>query len=82
MKKYFAPLGIFVIGNLIMLAAFMFFSAFGTAGDAVATAATDTYGGLFWGLSWAAGSMRFLVYIFAELIILFSAGYAFIKTRD
>lgn len=82
MKKYFAPLGIFVVGNLLLLVSLLFFSVFGTSGDAIASAATDTYGGVFWGLSWAAGSMRFLVYIVMELLILFGAGMAFIRVKD
>ena len=81
MKKYLAPLGVFVGGNLLLLVAFLFFAAFGTAGDAVAANASG-YGDTFWGLTWVTGSFRLLIYVVLELIILFGTAVAFIRVKD
>ena len=81
MRKYLAPLGVVVVGNLLLLVVFLFFGAFGIAGDAVAANVTG-YGDTFWGLSWAAGSFQLLIYVVIELIVLFSTAVAFIRTKD
>lgn len=82
MKKYFAPLSIFLLGNILLLVAFLLFGVFGGIGDEIATEANDTYGGIFWGLDWFASKVEFLIYVVAELVIMFFAGKAFLKVKD
>ena len=80
MKKFLAPLGVFVGGHIIFLIVLVFMAAIGTAGDSLqtATAATGTY---IWGWSWIVGGTRLWVWLFFELFILFSTGVAFLKAR-
>jgi len=79
MTKFLAPLGIFIMGNLLLLVMFIFFPAIGTASDKLAE---ETAGFMGWGWQWAVSSTRLLVFLIAELVILFAVAKSFLSSRD
>ena len=81
MKKYLAPLGVFVGGHLCLLVVFMFMPAIGDASTQL-TADTAAIASTFWGWSWVVTGTRLWVWLAFELAILFTTAMAFIKTRD
>jgi hypothetical protein len=78
MKNYLMPLWIFVGGQFLILILWLFLSAIGTAGD---TLATNEHISTFWGMTWAAGSIRFIVIIAGELIVTIAALIAFLHAK-
>jgi hypothetical protein len=56
--------------------------ALGSAGDQLAASTAD-HADVFWGWAWMSGGVRLLVWVFAELIILFivAVEYLAIKKR-
>lgn len=81
MKKYLAPLGTFLVGQLILLFAFLFFPAMG---NATTQLASDTAGiaSHFWGWTWAVSFGRFALYLAIEGATLWATGKAFIEAKD
>ena len=80
MKKYLAPLGIFLGGSIMAVLAFVLLPAIGTAGDNLATA-TSSYESNFWGFSWIVGSVEFWVFFIIEMLVLVATFKAFLKVR-
>jgi len=82
MKQWLAPLWIFIGGNLILLVLFLFMPGIDSAVNSTAIA-TANVSSTFWGWSWvtSSGTVRFLLYAFFELCVLFSAGYALLKSK-
>lgn len=84
MRKYLAPLGVFISGNVVMLILLIYFPAIDTAGNRLAadTANASASVGGFWGWSWVVGSVRLWVFLVVEGLILYGSALAFLKTRD
>lgn len=80
MKKYLMPLGIFVLGNLCLLVAFLFLPAIGTAGTQLAADTADK-ASYFWGWTWAVGGIKLWVLLGLELAVLYGTGKAFLKVH-
>jgi len=80
MKKFLAPLLVFAGSNIVLLIAFVFMGAIGTAGDALATSTTET-GSYIWGWPWIVGGTRLWVWLFFELLILWGTAKAFLAMR-
>lgn len=82
MTKYLLPIWIFVFGQIIALLCFLFL---GTIGSAAEQLATDTAGiaGSFWNWSWVSNPnvVKFIVFLFVELITLFATAKAFLKVK-
>ena len=81
MKQFLLPLKIFVVGHLIILCAFPFFPALDAAAQVLAAEASGIIG-IFWGMSWAVASFRYLVWFFLEASVLIATGLAFIRAKD
>lgn len=81
MKKYFAPLGIFVMGQLCLLLIYLFFPALGQAGTDLATNVPDA-SGVIWGWDWITGSVRLIIVVILELVILYGVARAFLAAKD
>lgn len=81
MKKYLAPLGIFVGGHILMLFAYLFLSHIGTVVDTLQTD-TAAIASTFWNWTWLSGAVvQFLIYLVMELLILFATAKAFLAIR-
>lgn len=81
MKEYFRPLFIFVGGNIGLLFLMLFMPALGTVQTGLETdlaAEIPT----FWGLSWVITSLRVLVFVFVEGLILYAVAKAFLGLRQ
>lgn len=82
MKRFFMPLWVFVIGQLVVLIVTLLLPAVTTQ---VATLDTETQaiGSNFWGWEWlmTSGVVRWLIYITMEGAVLFATGKAFLATR-
>jgi hypothetical protein len=80
MTKYLAPLGVFLGGNALLLVLMLFFPAIKTSTTQLAA---DTAGvaSVFWGWTWVVSSARLLIFIIAELAILYVTAKAFMKIR-
>lgn len=78
MRKFFAPLIVFALGQGLMLILFLFMPAIGTAGSQLQA---DTAGWTGWGWSWVTSSVELLVYIMVEGVTLFFVGLVFVKGR-
>ncbi len=83
MKKYFAPLGIFVGGNIMLLVVFLFFPALGQAETDLASN-TSAITPVFWGWSWlmTVGVIRLAVFLMFEGVILWATGKAFLAQKN
>lgn len=81
MSKYLRPLWIFIGGNFLLLILWLFLPAIGIAGDTLAAATTDK-ASTFWGWSWVSNSVKLLVVIPGELLVLYMAARAFLSDRD
>ena len=71
MRDYFQPLIIFVVGNLGLLFLFLFFPAIETV-QTTLEAETAGAASSFWGWSWVVTSIRFIVVLIFEGVILFA----------
>jgi uncharacterized integral membrane protein len=80
MTKYLAPLGVFLGGNVLLLILMLYFPAIKTASTQLA-ADTAAVASVFWGWTWVVSSVRLLVFVIAELTILFVTAKAFLKVR-
>jgi len=80
MSKYLRPLGVFVTGHIALLIAFLVFPAMDTAGTQLAadTANASAAVGGFWGWSWVVSSIRLIVFLVFELLILYFTARAFL----
>jgi len=81
MKKYLAPLWVFITLNVLLLVAFLFMPAIGTAGEELAEATAET-GAFAWGWTWVVGSVKLIVFLVFELLILFITAKAFLAVRE
>ncbi|MBU1173300.1 MAG: hypothetical protein KKD44_27350 [Proteobacteria bacterium] len=83
MKQFFAPLFIFVGGNLCLLIANLFMPAVDTV-QAQLAADTAAVAGTFWGWSWlmTSGVARWFLYLLIEGFILFATLRAFLAIRN
>ncbi len=79
MKKFLAPLGIFVLGQLVLLVVFLFMPAIGNAADNL-SAETAAIASTFWGWTWVVTGTQFWVFLGLEGAVLFSAVVAFLKS--
>lgn len=80
MLSYLRPLGIFIGGNLLLLIMWLFLPAIGNAGTQLA-ASTAEHASTFWGWSWVVSSIKILVVVFGELLILFFTARDFLSSR-
>lgn len=82
MGKYFLPLWVFVGGQVVALLVFLFLNAIGTAADQLA-ADTAEMAPVFWNWAWVSSgtTVKFLVFIFIELLVLYATAKAFLKVR-
>lgn len=82
MGKYLLPLWVFLGGQFIMLFCLLFLNSIGTAADQLATD-TAAMAPTFWNWSWVSSgnTVKFLVLIFLELVILFATAKAFLRVR-
>jgi len=83
MKSWFAPLWIFIGGNLILLVFFLFMPGVDTSVATLSASVNATVKSTFWGFSWVttSGVVRWLLYAGAELFILFGTGMALLKSK-
>jgi len=81
MRKYLAPLEVFVIGQLLLLGAFLLLPALDTATTQLA-AETAPIASVFWGWSWAPTVGKYAFIIAAELAILWATAKAFLAIKD
>lgn len=81
MSQYFRPLWVFIGGNLLLLILWMFLPSIGDAGDTLA-AATAEHASTFWGWSWASSSVKIIVVIVGELLILYATARAFLSNKS
>jgi hypothetical protein len=79
-KKFLAPLGIFIAGMVLLLVATVFNPAIG---NAVATTQAQIGGksATFWGLDWAMNSERLLIFIISIALVLLSIFTAWLKRK-
>ena len=80
MSKYLFPLKVFIGGHVALLIAFLVFPAMDTAGTQLAadTANASASVGGFWGWTWVVSSIRLIVFLVFELLILFGTARAFL----
>ena len=81
MKRILSPLWIFITGQVILLLVLLLMPAIGDAG-AQLEADTAAAASAFWGWSWASGSVKLLVFLVFEGLILFATGKAFLGLRS
>ena len=81
MSKYLAPLGVFIGGNLLLLIVWLFLPNIGESGTELAEH-VGQYGGLFWGMSWAAGAVKLFVVVLGEGLVLFATFRAFLSAKN
>ena len=81
MRKYFAPLGVFIGCQVILLIGFLFWGAIGDAGTQLASD-TAAVASTFWGWTWVVSSVRLIVFLVVEGIILFATAKAFLAVKD
>ncbi len=81
MKKYLAPLGIFIGGQFLMLIVFLFFPALGQTGDQLA-ADTAAMAPTFWGWAWVVSGFRLWVFLALATGILYATFKSFISAKD
>jgi hypothetical protein len=81
MSKYLAPLGVFLGGNAFLLILWLFFPALGVVSTEL-FASTAEHADVFWGWSWVVSSTRILVFVIAELFILFGTLVALLRTKS
>lgn len=81
MKKYFAPLGVFVAGQFVALLAFLFLNSVGNAASTLATQ-TAAYNSTFWNWSWVVGNTKFLLFFFIEVATIFCVFVALVKNKS
>jgi len=81
MKEYFKPLWIFVGGQLLLLILWIFLPSIG---DGAAQLAADTaeHASTFWGWSWAVSSIKVIIIIVGELLVLYFTARAFLDARS
>ncbi len=82
MKQFFAPLGVFVVGMIALLATTLFMPAVDTA-TAALSANTSGIAHYFWGWAWlmSSGVVRLLVFVIGFMIVCFLTGLAFFRSR-
>lgn len=82
MKKYFAPLGVFVGGMIVSLVFYLFL---GTIGDEATELQTQSapMASTFWGWSWVSSptTVQFLIFIGLMLLTLYATFRAFLAVR-
>lgn len=81
MKKYLAPLGIFVGGQLLLLVVFLLMPAIGQTTDQLATD-TAALAPTFWGWAWVVSSARLWVWLAFEGALIFATFKAFLAVKD
>jgi hypothetical protein len=81
MKKYLAPLTVFVGGQFLLLIAFLFFPAISASGTKLA-ADTAPYASTFWGWSWVVSSTRLIVWVALEFAVIFASVMTFLHAKD
>lgn len=84
MKQWLAPLGVFVFGNLCLLAGTLFMPSMDTAQATLAASPEGVAAsGWVWGWSWLMtnGFVRWMFYIVVEGFILFGTAKAFLASK-
>ena len=82
MTRYLGPLWVFVFGSMVALVAFLFLGAIGDAADATHTATANMHS-VFWNFDWVSSgtTVKWLVFLFIELLTLLATGVAFLRVR-
>lgn len=81
MTKYFRPLFLFFSLQLVLLIVFLFFPALGSA-ETQLVEHTTAWANIGWGWTWIVGSLRLIVVVLFEFVILFITARAFLAVRD
>ncbi len=79
MSKYLHPLWVFAGGQILILVLFLFFP---TIANAVAGLWTKTSTAPFWGWNWVVNSVRWLIVIISELLVLYNTARAFMDSGN
>ncbi|MDD5338178.1 MAG: hypothetical protein PHG35_02035 [Dehalococcoidales bacterium] len=82
MKSWLTPLGVFIVGNLVILFLQLFMPAVDTEQAALASA-TSNVTSTFWGWGWlmTSGVVRWIIYIVIEILTLWGTGVAVMHSR-
>lgn len=82
MSKYLAPLGVFVSGFILALAAYLFLPTLGTQADQIA-AETTSYAGKFWlwNVVVTGNFLKLAVFLIIIVGTLWATAKAFLKVR-
>ena len=82
MKSWLSPLGVFVVGQVLVLALSVFLPSIDTA-TAALNAQTVSISGFAWGWTWimSNGVARFFFYMVCECAVLFATGMAFLASK-
>lgn len=80
-KKFLAPLGIFVVGMLGILLLVVFFPAVGTTQSAAVGEISSAEMSSFWGLNWALVSTRMIIFGIFLVGTLFIVAIVWLKRK-
>lgn len=82
MKKYLVPLGVFLGGNILLLALFLVLPTIGNTVDAGTAAAAD-YSDVFWNwdLFSSGANVKFFIMFMWEMLVLFITARAFLAMK-
>jgi hypothetical protein len=81
-KSWAAPLGIFIVGQIILLVLFVFMPSIDSAVNSTAVA-TANVTSTFWGWGWLMtnGTVKFLLYGLGELVVMGLTFIALMKSK-
>jgi len=81
MFQYLKPLLVFIGGNLLLLVLWLFLPSIGDAGTAL-SAATAAHASTFWGWGWVSSSIKIIVVVLGELVVLYGTFRAFLSAKS
>ncbi len=83
MKQWLAPLGVFAMGQILVLFLTLFLPAIDAAKD-ILNSETVAISGFAWGWTWlmSQGVVRFIIYFIVEALILWATAKAFLASHD
>ncbi len=80
MRQFLLPLGIFVVGMILLAISTIFYPDINNAATAL-QAETENISSNFWAFDWAVGNTRFVLFITGFFCVVISAGWAWLKRR-
>jgi hypothetical protein len=83
MKKWFAPLTVFFAGQLVVLVFTLFLPSVDTSVVSL-NATTANVSGYVWGWDWlmANGTVRFMLFMFLEMLSVIAAAMVLLKQKN